>query len=88
MATRFGLLLPHFGVEADQDLLIEGVQLAEKLGFDSIWVFDHMHTTPEPTDELTFEAYTTLAALAPQTCSVEAKPDESYSWLFEPRQAS
>ena len=30
--TRFGLLLPHFGVDADQDLLIEGVQLAERLG--------------------------------------------------------
>ena len=36
--TRFGLLLPHFGEEADQDLLIEGVQLADRLGFYLIWV--------------------------------------------------
>ena len=31
--TRFGLLLPHFGVEADRDLLVESAQLAERLGF-------------------------------------------------------
>jgi len=37
---------------------------AERLGFESIWVFDHFTTEPEPTDELTFESFTTLAALA------------------------
>src|SRR5438477_4624213 len=29
MVTRFGLLLPHFGLEADQDMLIEGARLDE-----------------------------------------------------------
>ena len=43
---------------------------AEALGFESLWVFDHFHTTPDPTDELTFEAYTTLAGLAPITSRV------------------
>jgi F420-dependent oxidoreductase-like protein len=43
---------------------------AEALGFESLWVFDHFHTVPEPTDEITFEAYSTLAALAPQTSRV------------------
>lgn len=40
---------------------------AEALGFESIWVFDHFHTTPEPTDDITFESFTTLAALAADT---------------------
>jgi len=40
---------------------------AERLGFESIWVFDHFHTVPDPTDELTFESFTTLAALAALT---------------------
>ncbi len=40
---------------------------AEALGFDSLWAFDHFHTTPEPTDELTFESFTMLAALAALT---------------------
>ncbi len=40
---------------------------AEEQGFESIWVFDHFHTTPEPTDELTFESFTTLSALAALT---------------------
>jgi F420-dependent oxidoreductase-like protein len=40
---------------------------AEDLGFESIWVFDHFHTVPEPTDEITFESFTTLAAFAALT---------------------
>ena len=32
MATRFGLLVPHFGVEADQDLLIEGARAGRSPG--------------------------------------------------------
>ena len=43
---------------------------ADELGLDSIWLFDHFHTTPDPTDEPVFESYTTLAALAPQTSKV------------------
>ena len=40
---------------------------AERLGFESIWVFDHFQTVPEPTDELTFESFITLSALAALT---------------------
>jgi F420-dependent oxidoreductase-like protein len=42
-------------------------QQAERLGFESIWLFDHFQTVPRPTDELTFEAFTALAALAALT---------------------
>jgi F420-dependent oxidoreductase-like protein len=37
---------------------------AEDLGFESLWVFDHFHTVPVPTDEITFESFSVLAALA------------------------
>ncbi len=43
---------------------------AERLGFESIWLFDHFTTTPEPTDEITFESFTALAALAALTTRV------------------
>ena len=46
---------------------IEVARQADRLGFDSIWLFDHVHTTPTPRETITFEAYTTLAALAPLT---------------------
>ncbi len=39
-------------------------QQAERLGFESVWLFDHFHTVPKPTDEPTFESFTSLAALA------------------------
>ncbi|HET7686441.1 MAG TPA: TIGR03560 family F420-dependent LLM class oxidoreductase [Candidatus Limnocylindria bacterium] len=42
-------------------------QQAERLGFESVWLFDHFHTVPRPTDELTFESFTALAALAALT---------------------
>ena len=43
---------------------------ADALGFDSIWLFDHVHTEPEPTDEITFEAFVGLSALAVETSRV------------------
>jgi F420-dependent oxidoreductase-like protein len=42
-------------------------QQAERLGVESIWLFDHFHTVPRPTDEITFESFTTLSALAALT---------------------
>ena len=39
-------------------------QQVERLGFESAWLFDHVHTVPAPTDELTFESFTSLSALA------------------------
>jgi len=43
---------------------------AEDLGFESEWVFDHFHTVPEVTDEITFESFTTLTAMACATTRV------------------
>ncbi|HEX2883501.1 MAG TPA: TIGR03560 family F420-dependent LLM class oxidoreductase [Candidatus Limnocylindria bacterium] len=46
---------------------VEVARQADRLGFESIWLFDHFHTVPKPTDELTFESFTSLAALAALT---------------------
>jgi F420-dependent oxidoreductase-like protein len=45
-------------------------QQAERLGFESVWLFDHFHTVPRPTDEITFESFTSLSALAALTARV------------------
>src|SRR5688500_14131361 len=42
-------------------------QQADRLRFESIWLFDHFHTVPKPTDEITFESFSSLAALAALT---------------------
>jgi len=46
---------------------VEVAQQAERIGAESIWLFDHFHTVPKPTDELTFESFTSLSALAALT---------------------
>jgi F420-dependent oxidoreductase-like protein len=43
---------------------------AEALGFESEWVFDHFHTVPDVSDEITFESFTTLTAMAMVTSRV------------------
>lgn len=43
---------------------------AESLGFESVWVYDHFHTVPEPTQEVTYEAWTLMAALAVTTDTI------------------
>jgi F420-dependent oxidoreductase-like protein len=48
----------------------EVARQAERLGFESIWLFDHFHTIPRPTDEITFESFTSLSALAAITTRV------------------
>ena len=46
---------------------VEIARHADALGFDSIWLFDHFHTVPAPTDEITFESFTSLAHLGAVT---------------------
>ncbi|HEX7173119.1 MAG TPA: TIGR03560 family F420-dependent LLM class oxidoreductase [Candidatus Limnocylindria bacterium] len=46
---------------------VEVALQAERLGAESVWLFDHFHTVPKPTDEITFESFTSLAAVAALT---------------------
>jgi F420-dependent oxidoreductase-like protein len=46
---------------------VEVARQAERLGAESLWLYDHFTTVPRPTDEITFESFTTLSALAALT---------------------
>lgn len=46
MTMKFGLLLPHFAEHADSEMILEGARRAEELGFDSVWVRDHLLFEP------------------------------------------
>jgi len=44
--------------------------LAEELGYDSIWVYDHFHNVPAPAHEAVFECWTTMAAISQRTSRI------------------
>ena len=72
MAVRmkFGVLLPHFGKEASPSRLIDGSRMCEELGFESVWVRDHLLWHPHGMEKagLKFvEPLITLAAIAAVT---------------------
>ena len=79
MALKFGVIVPQGWrmdlvgisdpVEA-YETMTRVAQEAERLGFDSIWLFDHFHTVPQPTQEPTFECWTSTAALARDTSRI------------------
>jgi alkanesulfonate monooxygenase SsuD/methylene tetrahydromethanopterin reductase-like flavin-dependent oxidoreductase (luciferase family) len=75
MATKYGLLLPHFGEYADRDRLLDGSKRAEELGFDSVWVRDHLlfepHGEMEKPNREFYEALTTLTAIGAVTERIE-----------------
>src|SRR5665809_162870 len=73
---RFGLFIPQgwrmdlVGIDpADQWATMNGLVTRADAGatFESVWVYDHFHTVPEPTQEATHEAWTLMAAFAATT---------------------
>jgi F420-dependent oxidoreductase-like protein len=50
---------------------VEIACLAEELGYDHIWVYDHFETVPRREPTHVFEAFTTLAALSQRTNRVQ-----------------
>lgn len=75
---RFGLFIPQgwrldlVGVDpADQWATMRDLALrADRGPWDSLWVYDHFHTVPAPTEEATHEAWTLMAAFAAVTSEV------------------
>ena len=49
---------------------VEVAELAEQLGLDSLWVYDHVHNVPVPAHEAVFECWTVLAALSQRTSRI------------------
>jgi alkanesulfonate monooxygenase SsuD/methylene tetrahydromethanopterin reductase-like flavin-dependent oxidoreductase (luciferase family) len=67
---QYGLLLPHFGEFASRERLITGSQVAERYGFDSVWVRDHIVFHPhgmEGQDRTHVDPMVTLALIAGAT---------------------
>ncbi len=75
---RFGLFIPQGWrldlvdiAPADQWAVMSSLAAAaESTAWDSIWVYDHFHTVPRPTDEATHEAWTLVSAFAATTTRV------------------
>ena len=75
----FGMFMPQGwkmelsgieGAAAKWDKAVEIAVLAETLGYDSIWVYDHFHNVPRPAHEAVFECWTTMAAISQRTSRV------------------
>ena len=72
---RFGVFVPQgwrldlTGIDpaAQWTAMLDVARAAEESLFESIWVYDHFHTMPIPTDEATHEAWTLMAALGAAT---------------------
>jgi F420-dependent oxidoreductase-like protein len=58
------------GAEAKWAKAVEIAVLAEELGYDSVWVYDHFHNVPRPVNEAVFECWTTMAAISQRTSRV------------------
>jgi alkanesulfonate monooxygenase SsuD/methylene tetrahydromethanopterin reductase-like flavin-dependent oxidoreductase (luciferase family) len=74
MPTQYGLLLPHFGPNASKDKVIEGAKTAERLGFDSVWVRDHLVFHPhgmEGTDNTFIDPFVVLSAIGTVTSQLQ-----------------
>ncbi len=75
---RFGLFIPQgwrldlAGIAPAQqwDTMRELAVAADAGPFESIWVYDHFHTVPLPTDQETYEAWSLMAAFAASTTRV------------------
>jgi F420-dependent oxidoreductase-like protein len=78
-AISFGALLPIgrrlelSGIDAPVDkwaTTVATATRAEELGYDSVWVYDHLHNVPVPSHETVFESWTALGALSQRTTRV------------------
>ena len=77
---RFGVFIPQgwkmelASIEDPQQKWAKSVEvatLAEDLGYDSLWVYDHFHNVPVPAHEAMFEAWTTIAAISQRTSRIK-----------------
>jgi len=76
---RFGLFIPQgwrmdlVGIEPAQHWAVmrDLATYADTSAWDSLWVYDHFHTVPVPTDEATHEAWSLMAAYAATTSRIK-----------------
>ncbi|KUI31022.1 LLM class F420-dependent oxidoreductase [Mycobacterium sp. GA-2829] len=76
---RFGLFIPQgwrldlvgIPVEEHWRVMSDLAAYADGTAWDSLWVYDHFHTVPVPTDEATHEAWSLMAAYAATTSRIK-----------------
>lgn len=66
-APQFGVYMPQ--IKLDADTIISRAQAAERSGFDSFWIMDHLFAPGAPPTD-TLESWTLLSALAGATTSI------------------
>lgn len=78
-APVFGVFIPQgwkmeyagYGTATEQwRRSVEIAQLAERVGLDSVWVYDHFHNVPKPAHESVFECWTMMAAISQVTSTI------------------
>lgn len=69
---RFGVLIPQEG--ASFKAVLEHARLAESLGFDSVWVEDHLRVIAVPPGSPAYEGWTTLTGLLVRTERIRCGP--------------
>jgi F420-dependent oxidoreductase-like protein len=78
-ALTFGVFIPQgwkmelasiADPEAKWQRAVDTAVRAEELGFDHVWVYDHVHNVPVPAHEAVFECWTTLAAISQRTTRI------------------
>ncbi|KZF03298.1 MAG: LLM class F420-dependent oxidoreductase [Rhodococcus sp. (in: high G+C Gram-positive bacteria)] len=75
---RFGLFIPQgwrldlVGIDpaAQWGVMRDLATAADSGPWESLWVYDHFHTVPEPTEEATHEAWTLMSAFAASTSRI------------------
>jgi F420-dependent oxidoreductase-like protein len=79
MAVKFGVMLPqgwHLEFVDTKDpveayeAMTRVAQEAERLGLDSVWLYDHFHNVPTAQLETNFECWISTAALARDTSKI------------------
>ena len=76
---RFGLFIPQgwrldlvgIPTETHWPVMRDLALHADRGPWDSLWVYDHFHTVPVPSDEATHEAWTLMAAYAATTSRIK-----------------
>ena len=73
---KFGFIVPQgWKLDLPEDLppkdqfesIVRTAKDAERLGYNSIWLYDHFHTIPKIENRSVFECWMTLTALAAET---------------------
>ena len=62
--------LSGIALEDQWQTILDSAKKIENLGYESLWVYDHFHTVPTPTQDPTYECWSLMAALSQTTSKI------------------